>query len=265
MLLVVDVGNTNTKLGVFRGRELVGSWRLTSRRDQTPDEYGVYTQSLLRERGVAPGAIDGVAISSTVPAIQPALIEMAHRYFGVRALPVEPGVNVPVPMRIDSPREVGPDRLVKIVAAVELYTPPLIIVDCGTATTFECVSGSGEFLGGAIAPGIRTAAEALTARAARLFQVELVRPAAAIGTNTITNIQSGIIFGYAGLVDGLVERMRGEMGGNPAVIATGGLAGLVHQIARSIQVVNPNLTLEGLRIVYEHWTGARTGPEGSLP
>jgi type III pantothenate kinase len=258
MLLVVDVGNTNTKLGVYQGRELVASWRITSRRDQTADEYGVYSHSLLRERGVTPGAIDGVAISSTVPAIQPTLVEMAQRYFGVRALSVEPGVNVPVAMRVESPREVGPDRLVKIVAAVALYAPPLIIVDCGTATTFECVSGSGEFLGGAIAPGIRTAAEALTARAARLFQVELTRPAAAIGTNTISNIQSGIIFGYAGLVDGLVERMRAEMDGEPAVIATGGLAGLVHQVARSIQVVNPNLTLEGLRIMHEHWTGGRS-------
>lgn len=263
MLLVLDVGNTNTKLGVYEGRELVASWRITSRRDQTADEYGVFMHSLLRERGVAPATVRGVAISSTVPAIQPTLAEMAQRYFGVRALVVEPGVNIPVPMRVESPREVGADRLVKIVAAVALYTPPLIIVDCGTATTFECVSASGEFLGGAIAPGIRTAAEALTARAARLFQVELVRPPTAIGQNTITNIQSGIIFGYAGLVDGLVERMRTEMEGDPTVIATGGLAGLVHQIARSIQVVNPNLTLEGLRIMYERWTGASVLSPGS--
>jgi type III pantothenate kinase len=256
MLLAVDVGNTNTKLGVYEGRELVASWRITSRRDQTADEYGVFTETLLRQRGLTPARIHGVAISSTVPAVQPTLAEMAERYFGVRALVVEPGVNVTVPMRVESPREVGPDRLVKIVAAIELYTPPLIIVDCGTATTFECVSARGEFIGGAIAPGIRTAAEALTARAARLFQVELTRPPAAIGRSTITNVQSGIVFGYAGLIDGLVERMRAEMDGAPAVIATGGLAGLIHEIARSIQVVNPNLTLEGLRIIYDRWTDA---------
>jgi type III pantothenate kinase len=185
---------------------------------------------------------------------------MARRYLGVRPLVVEPGLNVPVPMLVDYPREVGPDRLVKVVAAVELYTPPLIIVDCGTATTFECVSPRGEFLGGAIAPGIRTGAEALAARAARLFQVELVRPARAIGRNTITNIQSGIVYGYAGLIDGLVERMRSEMGGRAVVVGTGGLVGLIEGVARTIDVVNPNLTLEGLRILHERWVSE--GPRG---
>jgi type III pantothenate kinase len=256
MLLAFDVGNTNTKLGVYRGRELVASWRLASRRDQTPDEYGVFARALLRDERIEPEVVTGVAISSTVPAVQPTLEEMALRYFGVRALVVEPGVNVPLPMLVDLPREVGPDRVVKVVAAVELYTPPLIIVDCGTATTFECVSARGEFLGGAIAPGLRTAAEALTSRAARLFQVDLTCPPQAIGRNTITNIQSGIIYGYAGLVDGLVERMRAEMDGRPAVIATGGLAGLIRDVARSIEIVSPNLTLEGLRICYERWVKA---------
>ncbi|MBI3456027.1 MAG: type III pantothenate kinase [Candidatus Rokubacteria bacterium] len=257
MLLVFDVGNTNTKLGVFEGPRLVASWRLTSRREQTADEYGVFTQALLQERGIDPAAIHGVAISSTVPRVQPTLEEMALRHFGVSALVAEPGVNVPVPILVDYPREVGPDRVVKVVAGVELYTPPLIIIDFGTATVFDCVSPRGEFIGGAIAPGIAIAAEALTSKAARLFRVELTRPKEAIGRNTVTNIQSGIVYGYAGLVDGLVERMRAEMEGTPTVVATGGLVGLIHPVAASIQIVNRHLTLEGLRIVYERsgWRG----------
>jgi type III pantothenate kinase len=252
MLLVFDVGNTNTKLGLFDGRRLVASWRLTSRHEQTADEYGVFTGTLLREKGLAPAVIRGVAISSTVPRVQPTLAEMARRYFGVSAVVAEPGVNVPVPMLVDYPREVGPDRVVKIVAGVALYTPPLIIIDFGTATVFDCVSPRGEFIGGAIAPGIAIATEALTSKAARLFRVDLARPKEAIGRNTVTNIQSGIVYGYAGLVDGLVERMRAEMEGPVTVVGTGGLVGLVQAVARSIQVVNPHLTLEGLRLVYEH-------------
>lgn len=253
MLLAVDVGNTNTKLGVYDDRQLLASWRLTSRREQTADEYGVFTQTLLGARGIDPRAIRGVAISSTVPRVQAVLEEMARRYFGVVPLVVEPGVNVPARILVDYPREVGPDRLVKVVAAVNLYTSPLIIIDFGTATVFDCVSPRGEFIGGAIAPGIAIATEALTSRAARLFHVDLSQPKEAIGRNTVTNIQSGIIYGYAGLVDGLVERMRAEMDGTPMVVATGGLVSLVDQVARSIQVVNPHLNLEGLRIIHEHW------------
>jgi len=258
MLLVIDVGNTNTKLGVYDARRLVASSRLTTRREQTADEYGVYTQTLLRARGIDPAAITGVALSSTVPRVQGTLEEMALRYFGVTALVAEPGVNVPVPILVDYPREVGPDRVVKVVAAVELYRPPLIIIDFGTATVFDCVSPRGEFIGGAIAPGIAIATEALTSKAARLFRVELSQPKEAIGRNTITNIQSGIIYGYAGLVDGLVERMRAEMEGVPTVVATGGLVALIQPVAASIQVVNPHLTLEGLRIVYERAGGDRS-------
>jgi len=262
MLLAIDVGNTNTKLGLYDQARLVGSWRLTSRREQTADEYGVITQALLGGIGLAPAVVSGVAISSTVPAVQRALEEMVSRVFGVTPLVVEPGVNVPVPMRVDYPREVGPDRVVKIVAGIELYGAPLVIVDLGTATTFECVSSRGEFIGGAIAPGIATAAEALTARAARLFRVDLIRPATAIGTNTVTNIQSGMIYGYAGLVDGLVERMKGEMEGAPRVVATGGLVGLIQGISRSIDVVNPHLTLEGLRLLHAR---ARLATLGGRP
>lgn len=255
MLLVLDVGNTNTKLGVWEGPRLVASSRLTSRREQTADEYGVLTQTLLRTRGVDPSAIRGVAISSTVPPVTPTLEEMTQRYFGVSPLVAEPGVNVPVPMLVDYPREVGADRLVKVLAGVQLYRPPLIIVDFGTATVFDCVSPRGEFLGGAIAPGIAIAVEALASKAARLFRVELTRPKEAIGRNTVTNIQSGIVYGYAGLVDGLVERIRAEMEGTPTVVGTGGMIGLIHPVSRTIQAVNPHLTLEGLRILYEHWHG----------
>jgi type III pantothenate kinase len=248
MLLAVDVGNTNVKLGVYDDRRLVASWRLTTRREQTADEYGVFTHTMLRSHGIEPAEVTDVAVSSTVPAVQRTMEEMATRYFAVTPFMVDPGVNVALPMLVDYPREVGPDRIVKVVGAVELYGPPLIIIDFGTATTFECVSPRGEFIGGAIAPGIATAAEALTARAARLFRVDLTRPPSAIGRNTVTNIQSGIVYGYAGLVDGLVARMRGEMEGTPKVVATGGLVGLMDGLARAIDVVNPHLTLEGLRI-----------------
>jgi type III pantothenate kinase len=265
MLLAVDVGNTNVKLGLYDGSHLAASWRLTSRREQTADEYGAITQALFTGRGVLPTAVTDVAISSTIPAVQRVLEEMAGRYFGVTPFVVEPGVNVQVPMRVDYPREVGPDRVVKIVAGVELYGAPLIIVDFGTATTFECVSAAGEFLGGAIAPGIATAADALTARAARLFRVDLVRPPSVIGRNTVTNIQSGVVYGYAGLVDGLVGRMKAEMEGTPRVVATGGLVSLVQDIAGAIEVVNPHLTLEGLRILYQRRRVARAAASGSNP
>jgi type III pantothenate kinase len=253
MLLVLDVGNTNTVLGIFDGPKLLASWRLTSRRDQTADEYGAFTRTLLAGRSIDPAAVTEVAISSTVPTVQPTLEEMSRRYFGVDPFVVEPGVNVPLPIQVDAPREVGPDRVVNVMAAIELYGPPLIVIDFGTATTFDCVSPRGEFIGGAIAPGITTAADALTARAARLFRVELIRPATAIGRNTASNIQSGVIFGYAGLVDGLVERLRAEMEGRPRIVATGGLAGLMAEVARTIELVNPDLTLEGLRILHERW------------
>lgn len=251
MLLVIDVGNTTTGLGVFDGCTLLVSWRLTSRKEQTADEYGVFIQTLLKSRGVEHGQITAVAISNVVPPVQQTLEETCAKYFGVHPFSVEPGVNVKMPLRVENPREVGPDRIVNAVAAVALYGPPLIVIDFGTATTFDCVNPRGEFIGGAIAPGILSAAEALTSKAARLYRVELLRPKDAIGRNTVTNIQSGLVYGYAGLVDGLVERMRAEMEGDPKVIATGGLAGLIHEVARCIQHVSPDLTLEGLRLIYE--------------
>jgi type III pantothenate kinase len=255
VLLVIEVGNTNTKIGVYEGRRLLVSWRLTSRREQTADEYGVFIETLLRTRGLAPAAITGVAISNVVPPVQQTLEWMAEQYFGAPAFTVEPGVTPALPLKVEEPRQVGADRVVKAVAAVELYGPPLIVVDLGTATTFDCINARGEFVGGAIAPGISTATDALLNRAARLFRVELVRPKEAIGRDTVSNIQSGVVYGWAGLVDGIVDRLKAEMDGTPRVIATGGHANLIANVAKSINDVNEHLAFEGLRILWERSHG----------
>ena len=257
MLLVADVGNTNTVVGVFDGPRLLASWRLTSRREQTADEYGLFIETLLRTRGLQAQQIRAVAISNVVPPVQQTLEWMCEKYFGLVPYTVDPGVNTTMPLAVDNPREIGPDRIVNAVAARARYGPPLIIIDFGTATTFDCVNVGGEFIGGAIAPGITTATDALLSRAARLYRVELVRPKEAIGRNTVTNIQSGVVYGYAGLVDGIVERMKLEMEGKPRVIATGGLAKLMADVARSIEHVDDDLTLEGLRLLYEESRSAR--------
>jgi type III pantothenate kinase len=251
MLLVLEVGNTNTKIGVYDGDRLLVSWRLTSRREQTADEYGLFVETLFRTRGVDPRDIRGIAISNVIPPVQQTLELMCEKYFGIAPYSVEPGVNTPMPLEVENPREVGADRITKSVAAAAIYGPPLIVVDLGTATTFDCVSAAGAFIGGAIAPGIATATEALVARAARLYRVEFVRPKEAIGRNTVTNMQSGVVYGYAGLVDGLVARMKAEMAGQAKVIATGGYATLIAEAARSIDHVNVDLGLEGLRLLYE--------------
>jgi type III pantothenate kinase len=251
MLLAIEVGNTNTKIGVYDGPQLLVSWRLTTRREQTADEYGLFIETLLRTRGMTPSSIHGAAISNVVPPVQQALEWMCEKYFGVTPLNVESGVNTPIVLNVDNPREVGPDRAVKAVAAVALYGPPLIVIDLGTATTFDCINARGEFIGGAIAPGIATAADALLNRAARLFRVELVRPKDAIGRNTVHNVQSGVVYGWAGLVDGVVERMKAEMDGTPRVVATGGHAALIVNVARSVQEVHEHLAFEGLRLMWE--------------
>jgi type III pantothenate kinase len=251
MLLVIEVGNTNTGVGVYEGSRLLASWRLTSRREQTADEYGVFIQTLLRTRGIEQHDITGVAVSNVVPTVQQTLEWMSEAYFGIPPFTVQPGVNVAFPLEVDHPNEVGADRICNVVAGVALYGRPLIVVDFGTATNFDVVNARGEFVGGAIAPGLNLAAEALISRAARLFRVELVRPKEAIGRNTVTNIQSGVMYGYAGLVDGLVERMRRELDGEVKVVATGGLAEQMREVARSIQEVNPHLRLEGLRMIWE--------------
>jgi type III pantothenate kinase len=205
VLLVADVGNTNTTIGVFDGRRLRVSWRLTSRREQTADEYGVFIETLLRTRGIGVPEIRGIAISNVVPPVQQTLEWMCDKYFGQAPFFVEPGVNTRIPLAVDNPLEVGPDRVCGVAGALALYAPPLVVIDFGTATTFNCVNERGEFIGGAIAPGLGIAVDALLTRAARLFRVELVRPPEAIGRSTITNIQSGVVYGWAGLVDGLVD------------------------------------------------------------
>jgi len=251
MLLVIEVGNTNTKIGVFDGARLVVSWRLTTRREQTADEYGVFIQTLLATRGIERPRLTGVAISNVVPPVQQALEAMSEAYFGISPFTVEPGRSEAVPLLVDAPHEVGADRLCDIVGGIALHGKPLIVVNLGTATTFDCVNARGEFIGGAIAPGLVTASEALISRAARLYRVELLQPKEAIGRNTITNIQSGVVYGWAGLVDGVVERMRAEMGAQVRVVATGGLAEQMRGVSRSIDVVDIDLTLQGLRTLWE--------------
>ena len=251
MLLVIEVGNTNTKVGVFSGPRLLVSWRLTTHREQTADEYGVFILTLLRTRGIEQQRITGVAISNVVPTVQQTLEAMSDAYFGAQPFSVEPGRSDTVPLAVEAPQEVGADRICDIVGGVTLYGSPLIVVNFGTATTFDCVNARGEFIGGAIAPGLVTASEALISRAARLYRVELLQPKEAIGRNTVTNIQSGVMYGWAGLVDGLVDRMRAEMGAPVKVVATGGLAGQLRGVARTIDLVNPDLTLEGLRAIWE--------------
>jgi type III pantothenate kinase len=251
MLLVLDVGNTNTKVGLCDDAGLRVSWTLTTRREQTADEYGLFIEALLRSNGTHASQVSAVAISNVVPPVQQALEWMSEKYFKVSPLSVT-GANSPLALDVDEPRDVGPDRIVSCIAARAIYGAPVIVVDLGTATRFDCVNARGAFVGGAIAPGMGVAGDALINRAARLFRVEMVRPDTAIGRNTITNIQSGMIFGFAGLVDGIVERMKSELAGAPLVIGTGGLASLIAAASRTIQHVNPDLKLEGLRLAWVH-------------
>ena len=254
MLLVIDVGNTNTKVGLCDDAGPRVSWTLTTRREQTADEYGLFIEALLRSSGTDASQVTAVAISNVVPPIQQALEWMSEKYFKVSPLSVT-GAASPLPLEVDEPREVGPDRIVSCLAARAIYGAPVIVVDLGTATRFDCVNARGAFVGGAIAPGVGVAMDALVNRAARLFRVEMVRPDAAIGRNTITNIQSGMIFGFAGLVDGIVERMKAELGGGPVIVGTGGQASLIAGASRTIQHVNADLKLEGLRLAWLHARG----------
>jgi type III pantothenate kinase len=254
MLLVIDVGNTNTKVGLCDDAGLRVSWTLTTRREQTADEYGLFIEALLRSSGTESSQVTAVAMSNVVPPVQQALEWMSEKYFKVSPLSVT-GLASPIELDVDEPREVGADRIVSCVAARAIYGPPVIVVDLGTATRFDCVDARGAFVGGAIAPGIGVAIDALVSRAARLFRVEMVRPDTAIGRNTITNIQSGMIFGFAGLVDGLVTRMKEELGGTPAVVGTGGLAALIAGASRTIEHVNLDLKLEGLRLIWNRSRG----------
>jgi len=276
MLLALDVGNTNTVLGLYdlssgaaasgKAPALVAHWRLSTHRTQTADEYGVFFVNLFNLHGLSTTQVKHIIISSVVPPVESTLLQVCESYFKIKPLFVEPGIKTGMPVLVDNPSELGADRLVNAIAAFEKYGGPAIVVDFGTATTFDVVSSKGEYLGGAISPGLGISADALFSRAARLGRVDIKRPPKVIGTTTVTHIQSGLYYGYIGLVDGILERMIAEMGTDPndpaapRIIATGGLAGLIVEDSRYIVTIDDMLTLEGLRIVFERNRPPRNQP-----
>ena len=265
MLLALDVGNTNTVLALYNldgngPGELVANWRVTTQKTQTADEFGVLIISLLSLHKIEASAVTGVIISSVVPPLDSTLRRVSERYFKIKPLFVEPGIKTGMPLLIDNPAELGADRAANGVAAFERYGGPCVIVDFGTATTFDVVSAKGEFLGGVIAPGLGISADALFSRAAKLARVNIKKPAKVIGTSTVTNLQSGIFYGYIGLVDGILARIVEELrpqspGTPPKIVATGGLATLIADDSKFITRVDHLLTLDGLRIIYQRNMG----------
>src|SRR5271165_2092535 len=268
MLLTLDVGNTNTVLGLYRlaSDELITHWRISTLRTQTADEYGVLFLNLFAMRKVDAAEVSSIIISSVVPPLESTLRQVCERYFNLKPMFVEPGIKTGMPILVDNPAELGADRLVNAVAAYEKFGGPAIVVDFGTATTFDVISARGEYLGGVISPGLGISADALFSRAARLGRVDIKRPPKVIGTTTVTHIQSGLYYGYIGLVDGILERMIAEMGTDqnepsaPQIIATGGLASLIAADSRYIATIDDMLTLDGLRLIFDR---NRVAPEVS--
>jgi type III pantothenate kinase len=251
MLLAVDVGNTQTALALFDGAELVESWRVATEAERTGDEVAALVARLLELRDLGFEDVAAVALSSTVPVLVRAYEEVAQRYAHAPLMVLGPGVKTGVPILYDDPREVGPDRIANAVAARERYGAPCIVVDFGTSTNFDAVSEAGEYVGGVLAPGIEVSMDALFLRAARLRRVDFVEPPAVIGKTTASSLQSGLVYGFAGQVDGIVRRMRAELGDTAPVVATGGLAELIAPHSETIERVDPLLTLEGLRLVWD--------------
>ena len=280
MLLVLDVGNTNTVLGVFAKAEpgenaaeatppkyglLVANWRVATVQTQTVDEYGVLFRNLFAMDKLEVSSVHGIVISSVVPPLDSTLRQVCERYFQLKALFIEPGIKTGMPVLYENPAEVGADRIVNSVAAFEKYGGPCISVDFGTATTFDCVSAKGEYIGGVICPGIGISAEALFGRTARLQRVDIRKPSRVIGTNTVASMQSGLYYGYLGLVDGILELLLAELGKDTKVVATGGLASLMSGGSKYLKTVDDFLTLEGLRIIWERNAAAKPLRDGVLP
>ena len=251
MLLAIDIGNTNVTIGAFDGDTLKATFRLTTDTKRMPDEYALAVSQLLPMRGVSPKSVTAIALCSVVPPLTPSFVQLCEDYFDITPLEIGAGTKTGIRVKYDSPRDVGADRIVDAAAALSLYGGPAVIVDIGTATVFDAVTDNGDYLGGAIAPGIQIAADSLFHTTAQLRRVELTAPATAIGKNTVHALQSGLVLGYAELVKGMIRRFDEELGGNAKIIATGGLAGVVVDEVGMFDAVDPNLTLTGLRLIHE--------------
>jgi type III pantothenate kinase len=259
MLLTLDVGNTNTVLALYElaTSKLIGHWRVTTHRTQTSDEYGVLFLNLFGMNGIQASSVRNIIISSVVPPLDSTLLRVCEIYFRIKPMFLVPGLDTGMPLLVDNPTELGADRIANGVGAYAKYGGPCIVVDFGTATTFDAVSAKGEYLGGVITPGLGISADALFARAARLARVDIRRPEKVVGTNTIACLQSGLYYGYIGLVDGILERMVAELGGDPRIVATGGLAKLMVNDSKYLSECDDMLTLDGLRIIFERNRGQR--------